>query len=269
MRQAIHSRKVHVMRTGNTVATESAALISAALVMLLAGCSALSSGAAPSTPPAVVSSDSSPETRDSTCPDPNGGTCLGPLAAGEYHTTTFRTQLSYTVPDGWTNMEDLPGNFWLYLQEDEAGQSTPRGGSFLGIYSNIHAAAIDCREDWQDGVGTTPTELVDWYRSVPGLAVSDPVEVSVGGLSGLQIDVALREGTCTFEDVPGTPLIMGSGVSELHHGIGERMGVRLIILEWGGAGNITLEITNVDEQHTAAEFRAQVQPIIDSLVFTP
>jgi hypothetical protein len=253
--------------TRNTVAAASASLVSAALLMLLAGCSSPSSGAAPSTPPAVVRSDSPSATDPPACPDPNGGTCLGPLAAGEYQTTTFKPQLSYTVPDGWTNMEDLPGNFWLYLQADGAGQSTPRGGSFLGIYSNAHAAAIDCREAWQDGIGTTPAELVDWYQSVPGLTVSDPDEVSVGGLDGLQIDLAMQQGVCVLEDIPGTPLIIGNGVSHLHHGIGEGMDVRLVFLEWGDAGNITLEITNVHAQHTATDFRAQVQPIVDSLVF--
>jgi hypothetical protein len=42
--------------------------------------------------------------------------------------------------------------------------------------------------------------------------------------------------------------------------------VRLVLLEWG-AGNVTLEITNAKVQHSAEEFRSQLQPIIDSLVF--
>ncbi len=258
-----------MMSTSNAGAAASASLVFAAFLLLLAGCSSPSSGAPSSTPSAVVGSDSPSATDHPPCPNPHGGSCLGRLAAGDYQTTTFNPQLSYTVPDGWTNMEDLPGNFWLYLQVDEAAQSTPRGGSFLGIYSNVHAAAIDCREAWQNGIGTAPAELVSWYQSVPGLTVSDPVEVSVGGLDGLQIDLGLQEGVCVIDDVRGTPLIMGDGVSEFHHGIGEGMDVRLVFLEWEDDGNITLEITNVHEQHTAAEFRAQLQPIVDSLVFTP
>lgn len=253
------------MFTRNAGATANASLVAAALIMLLAGCSTPSSGADPSTPPADVRSDS-PSAADPACPNPHGGLCLGPLAAGEYQTTTFSPQMSYTVPDGWTNMEDLLGNFLLHQQQDS--QEGARGGSYLGIYSNVHAAAIDCAEAWQDGVGTTPAELVAWYQTVPGLIVSEPVAVTVGGLDGLQVDFSLEPGveTCSFDGNVGIPLIIGDGVSDLHHVILHDLDVRLVLLAWE-AGNVTLEVTNAKEQHTAEEFRSQLQPIIDSLVF--
>ena len=48
------------------------------------------------------------------CPNPNdGGSCLGALKAGTYRTTVFELPITYTVPDGWQNLEDLPGNFLL------------------------------------------------------------------------------------------------------------------------------------------------------------
>ncbi|WP_137843122.1 hypothetical protein [Microbacterium sp. 2FI] len=236
-------------------------------VALLTACSASSVGnPAGGQPAAAESAPSAPVPPD--CPNPDGGACLGALAAGEYQTRVFQPQITYAVPEGWMNYEDLPGNFWLFLEDDLAVQTTPRGGSYLGIFTNIHAAAIDCREDWQAGVGNSPADLVAWFRSVPGLTVSEPVEVTVGGLAGLQIDLALEPGggTCVFEDVGGTPLIMGDGVSHLHHGIGGEMDVRLVFLE-RGSGNVTLEITNVREQHSAEEFRSALQPIIDSLEF--
>lgn len=242
-------------------------LVAAALVALLAGCSGPSSGAAAGSPAAVAESETrSPE--ESACPNPHGGSCLGPIAAGEYETTTFTPPITYTVPQGWTNLEDLPGNFLLFLQEDEEGQDTPRGGSYLGIYSNIHAPAIECREAWQDGVGTSPAELAAWYQTVPGLTASEPLAVTVGGLDGLQIDFSLEPGagTCSFDGNSGIPLIIGDGVSSVGHVVLEEMDVRLVLLEWGD-GNVTLEITNVREQHSAEEFRSQLQPIIDSLVF--
>lgn len=252
------------MFTRKAEAAASASLVAAAFLTLLAGCSSPSSGAAPSTPPAA---DSDPPTVGApACPNPHGGSCLGPLAAGEYQTTTFKPKLSYTVADGWTNMEDLPGNFWLFQQQDS--QEGARGGSYLGIYSNVHAAAIDCNEARQDGVGTTPAELAAWYQTLPGLIVSEPLAVAVGGLDGLQVDFSLEPGveTCSFGENVGIPLIIGDGVSELHHVILHDLDVRLVLLAWG-AGNVTLEITNPKEQHSAEEFRSQLQPIIDSLVF--
>ncbi len=55
-------------------------------------------------------------------------------------------------------------------------------------------------------------------------------------------------------------------MSSLHHVILDELDLRLVILGWR-TGNVTLEITNVHEQHTAEEFRTALQPIIDSLDF--
>src|SRR6476659_4891283 len=49
------------------------------------------------------------------CPNSHGGTCLGTIPAGTYTTTTFRPPITYTIPQRWTNGEDLPGNFLLQL----------------------------------------------------------------------------------------------------------------------------------------------------------
>ncbi|HEX6954135.1 MAG TPA: hypothetical protein VF156_04570 [Agromyces sp.] len=239
----------------------------AALVALTAGCSSSASDAAAGPPASVAPSE--PSSSDAPrCPNSHGGSCLGLLDAGEYRTTTFDPETTYTVPDGWMNMEDLPGNFQLYREDDAAGQTTARGGSYLGIYTNVHAAAIDCREAWQEEVGHTPTDLVAWYQSVPGLIVSEPEPVTVGGLDGLQLDVELEPGddTCDYGGNLGIPLFIGDGVSEVHHAILEEMDIRLVLLAWGD-GNLTLEITNVREQHSAEEFRSQVQSIVDSLGF--
>ena len=223
-----------------------------AALVLLAGCS----------------SDAETQTSTATpeCPNPEGGDCLGPLKPGEYQTSTFEPQLNYTVPAGWINFEDLPGNFLLFRKQDS--QEGEVGGSYLGIYQNIRAAAIDCNEGRQQGVGATHKDLVAWYQSVPGLIVSKPKPVTVGGLDGLEIDLSLEPGvdTCRFGPYAGIPLITGGGVSSLHHVLLKEIDVRLVILDWED-GNVTLEVTNVKEQHSAAEFRSLVQPIIDSLEF--
>jgi hypothetical protein len=245
----------------------SVSLAAVALVALLAGCSSPTSGATAGSA-APVAESGSPSTEQPPCPNPHGGDCLGRLAAGEYETTLFSPRITYTAPDGWTNLEDLPGNFQMAMQADEEGQDTPRGGSYLGIYRNVRAPALNCREAWEQGVGWTPAELAAWYQTVPGLITSEPLPVTVGGFDGLQIDLALEPGVeaCSFDGNTGIPMIMGDGVSSLHHVVLEEMDVRLVLLEWG-EGNVTLEITNVREQHSAEEFRSQLQPIIDSLVF--
>jgi hypothetical protein len=171
------------------------------------------------------------------------------------------------VPQGWRNNEDLPGNFQLYRSKDPQGGVV--GGNYLGIYQNARAAAINCDEAPQAGVGAGPQDLVAWYRSVPGLIVSAPTEVTVGGLKGYQIDLALQhdDKTCRYDQYFGIPLIIGNGVSALHHVILHEHDVRLVILAWQG-GNVTLEITSIKDAIPAADYRAALAPILDSIQFT-
>jgi hypothetical protein len=225
-----------------------------------------SSGSAGSPDTAAQSSPSRTINLDDDCPNRSGGACVGNLEPGTYHTSEFTPRITYTVPPAWYNDEDLPRNFLLYRQDDP--QTGGIGGSYLGIYQNVNAAAINCDGKRAQGVGRKPEELVTWYQSVRGLIVSDPEPVSVGGLSGYQIDLSLVPGnkTCTYEGEPGIPLIIGNDRSQLHHVILHQIDVRLMILGWED-GNVTIEITNVKDQVSAKDYRAVVQPIVDSIKF--
>lgn len=223
------------------------------------------SSAVPSTAPAPSATASSQSAV--ACPYDYGGTCLFKLEAGTYTTETFQPSITYTVPEGWVNAEDLPGNFLLHLDADDQLHSA--GGSYLGIYRNAHAAAIDCVEEAQEGVGISSEELATWFGSLDMIEVSEPQPVTVGGLDGLQVDISQVPGAepCTFGGGVSTPLIIGDGkVSDLHHVVSAEIDVRLVILDHED-GNVTLEITNVLEQHPTQEYRAIVQPIVDSLAF--
>lgn len=239
----------------------------AMLVAGLAGCSSTVADlpAASSSPEA----GSSPEASSSpvSCPNPEGGECLGALQAGTYTTRVFRPTVTYTVPDGWINAEDLPGNFQLYRQGDD--QSGALGGSYIGIYQDGHAASQECREVSQPDVGTSPEEMVAWVTSLPTITASTPAQVSIGGLEGLSTDL-IADGTqpCTFQEGfdPATPILIGSGVSGLHHVVAEGLTMRLIVLDWQDK-NVTIEITSIDEDIPAADYHGIVEPIIRSLDF--
>ncbi len=71
---------------------------------------------------------------------------------------------------------------------------------------------------------------------------------------------------CTFDGHSGTPIIIGSGVSSLHHTLLEGMAMRLIVLDWADK-NVTIEITSIDEDIPAADYRALVAPIVESIQF--
>lgn len=240
---------------------------------LLAGCSSdrgtPSAAAEPQgTSPTVSSEAAGPLVFPEQCFNPHGGQCLGPLEPGTYRTKVFQPGLRYTVPAGWVNAEDLPGNFWLY-REDDPQPDGIEGGSYIGIYNDIRAPQ-GCEEAWAEGVGNTPAELAAWYLEHPGLATSQPREVKVGGLDGLLVDVPLTEdwkGRCPWSrGHPVVPVLIGSGVSDVHHTSVHETSLRLLLLNWQDA-NITIEITSHQDQHTKQQYLDMVQPIIESLRF--
>lgn len=191
------------------------------------------------------------------CP-PHGGDCRGPLDAGTYTTRVFSPAITYTVPDGWENGEDLPGNFLLQLAEDVR---------YLGIYRDI-AAPLGCQEGPDASVGQTVTALTAWLTSHEGLVTTQPEPVSIGGLQGAYIDISLDPGwtvTCSFsDDMPVVPFIIGGGVSSLHHVILPGFVERLYLLEFDG-GNVVIEVG--PEGGSLSGYLEHVMPIIESLEF--
>lgn len=147
------------------------------------------------------------------------GTCLGVLSAGTYSTTSFTPSITYTVPDdGWSNGEDREGIFVLLAPGESFAGLEADKSDWIGVFRSIGAVAPGCDEKVEPGV-VSAQALTDWYASQPGLVVTEPQPASIGGLSGLMIDLSLAPGwteTCPdpFPDVPLVNLLMGTGPSE-------------------------------------------------------
>jgi hypothetical protein len=173
-------------------------------------------------------------------------------------TTTFQPSITYTVPDGWVNREDLPGNFLLHLDGDER---------YLGIYHDA-TAPLECEEAPAPGVGQSVEAWSDWLTSHPGLVTTEPQPVNVGGLDGVYIDIALDPEwtvTCPYsEGQPVVPFIIGGGPSFLHHVILPGYEERIYLLNYNG-GNIAIEVG--PEGTSLPEYLELVEPIIDSIEF--
>ena len=211
------------------------------------------------TAPAGATLDPPPPPVEIDCQNPEGGNCLGKLPAGTYTTTTFRPSITYTVPDGWVNGEDTPGNFLLQLDGD------PR---YLGIYRNM-ASPLNCEERPDPTVDRSVEAISNWLTSHPGLATSEPQAVSIGGLDGVYIDISLDPSwttTCPYSGgQPIVPFITGGGPSSLHHVIVPGFQERLYLLKADG-GNVAIEVG--PEGASLPEYLELVSPIIDSLRFT-
>ena len=177
------------------------------------------------------------------------GTCKGELARGTHKTTTFAPALAYTVPAGWINFTDHPGVFGL----------VPPGGDWSAVdqghsdYIDVETSIATAREGCADGHSTihTPTAFADWLAHEPGLTTTRPAGATVGGLSGVVVDIRMRKGwtqTCRWsQGVPAAQVISGlrpSPTGLMHGMLPQPMTMRLYLLGYRH-GTLGIEIDEV------------------------
>lgn len=184
--------------------------------------------------------------------------------AGTYTSSTFRPAATVALPDGWVIVGDSAEQYVLQ----------PVGSDVVGLYlfRSPQAASqeADCPIAPATDAGTTAAELVAWIRDRPGLVVSDPVPVTIGGLSGQQLDLAILDGwkaSCPFADgLPTVPLFVSPTDPAFRWVIAGSERLRLAILDVPGDGTV---VVNVDDFEGSSIDRlvADTAPIIGSLRF--
>jgi hypothetical protein len=104
-----------------------------------------------------------------------------PLQPGEYRTEEFEPSFSFRVGKGWKN--DPPEAFDILLLGKEPG----------GFGAVTVQRVYEPTKSGLPIVVNTPKDLVGWLEHHPYLKTSDPEPVSVGGVKGLQLDVAVAK----------------------------------------------------------------------------
>jgi hypothetical protein len=219
------------------------------LLLMIAACggSSAPNAAAPTTGPAAVAS-ASPEASPThaPCGNPEGGKCLGPLAAGTYTTEVFDPAITYTVAAGWDNEEDVIGNFLLIPPGGNLLGVNGGTSDFVGIYRSV-GAPNGCEDGPAPGVGTTAAAVTAWIINDPSLVVSGKHAVRVGGLSGVVMDLVVspRAKACPYSNGnPVAPYITGVGRSGLDHNTGPGQKTRLYLFDHGGDA-LAIEVVDV------------------------
>lgn len=212
------------------------------LAVLLAGCAQTthSSTSAPTATPTPSKSGASSPLPE--CPNPEGGSCLGPLSPGTYTTSQFIPTLTYDVPADWGNFEDLSGNFLLIPPGGDVSGVDPGTSDYVGVYTNVAAETPDCGP--ASHVGGTPANMASYFASDRELQTTKPTPVSIGGLDGVVLDLKLTKGShkrlvC---------LIVGVSPSGLEHGLGQGLTMRLYLLAQHDplfGGTLAIEIDDV------------------------
>ncbi|HEX5012906.1 MAG TPA: hypothetical protein VFV72_02015 [Candidatus Limnocylindrales bacterium] len=145
----------------------------------------------------------------------NDLSAAGILPAGKATTKRFLSGSTFNVPAGWVNTTDTTDFYGLF--PDTAANKAEFGLSG-STAQNIVMGIVDSPSglvcDGVDVTGATAAELVDSLVADETLVTSEPVEVTIGGLTGTSVDAHVdpaSAGSCAkdyrgrfvFLDIPG------------------------------------------------------------------
>ena len=241
--------------------THAKMIAAAGAVMLVAvvGCQSASSPsqaqlASPS--PAAAASPSAASPASAVFPpwytgEANGA---GILPAGSQTTKSFVPGSTFTVPEGWVNGGDEHGIYGLF-PDTPANQAefAASGGLAHEIFMGPHESPYFVCKAVEDNRGTA-AEMVAAAAANEALAVSDVVDVAMGGLTGRRFDVRADPewtGPC-----PGDP--PGLDLKDAR--------TRVFLLDSPDRGVIVIFLGSL---HSAGHeaFLAEAMPIIESFQF--
>jgi hypothetical protein len=206
--------------------------------------------------------------RASSCPNPDDGMgterCLGTVAAGTYTTAMFAPPLTYTVPTGWQNLEDLQGNFLLIPPHSKLAGVDAGTTDFIGVYTSVRAPRGCDGNDYDPAVPATVADYVQWLHAQRGLVVSNERAAVVGGRRGTVVDITVSpQPACRDNIGPYTMMLFGTNPSSVAHGVGPDLKIRLYLLQSGPF------VLAVEEDDTKADTNvADFFPAADAIVTT-
>ena len=196
-------------------------------------------------------------------------TCQGLLEPGVFRSTVLDPPISFEVTEpGWT-WDYSAGNFRIMADPSHEELYSPDGIYFL---RGPVIASQDCEETEEPGVGRSVKDLVAWLEAAPGLAVTDPTPVTIGGLDGMVLDLQLDRGwsrPCFWsENMPAVPLIFhGAAVGGYHWAMLPDMSLRWYLLD-SVDGVIVIDIEDGPGGLGHGDMLRTGTEIIESLTFS-
>jgi hypothetical protein len=237
--------------------------------IVIAGCAGTPSTAAPQAqapvtpaPPAstVAPGTAAPPAR-AACPTWYTDGCsdgAGILSSGSHSTRSFQPGFTFNVPEGWVNDGDSSGVFGLFQDTPGNRSEFELSGAlaqvmFMGVLSRPW---FTC-ESAESNRGATAADMVAAATANDVLAVSGLTDVTIGGLSGKQLDV--RRNPDWTRTCPGD--------SDLSAGVDPRdERTRALLLDVPGRGVLVVFVYAMRSAESEAFF-AEVAPIIESFEF--
>jgi hypothetical protein len=182
------------------------------------------------------------------------------LQPGEYRSEEFEPSLSFRVGDGWTNVPPESSEV-LAIQRGGAVMGEVNFFSLKEVYEPARKGMPNVEEAPKD-----PKGWVAWGRQHPYLQNSEPEQVEVGGVKGLQVDVVVGDlpnyrGRCGTDCVDiGT--VEGYPQLKIDVFVPEDEKARVTFLDVEGE---TVTISIISPASEFEEFVPEAQKVLDSV----
>ena len=188
-------------------------------------------------------------------PPGDEGPCMAPPQPGCSDSNADDSiRVTFTVPDGWSGAPLR--SIWL-----TTGQNSAPDGAGLIFNRGGWLHSDPCRNDAANPdipIGPTVDDFANALADHPLLEVTDPVDITLSGYSGKYVDLQVPSELdgCNFYFV-WEPALYAQGLSQRWH---------LWILDVDG---VRVVVESMDYPGTAAEDRAELQAIVDSIQIEP
>jgi hypothetical protein len=193
----------------------------------------------------------------SDCPNA-GGWCLGDMEAGRHRSAVFNPfvtfdnwtfdygRLLYTVPAGWAN-EQEDRTLYVISQQGRGEDASIWLLSDEGAHRQ-HASGPETAVD--PAVGRTTAALQAWLARVRGLVASTPTPVTIGGLTGVSLDLRLdprTARTCPGATTPSVQIFGDADGNEHDVHVAGDVPMRVYLLDLGDGRSLVIFVNGVDK----------------------
>lgn len=178
----------------------------------------------------------------------------GILPAGEATTRSFKPGTPFNVPEGWVNDVDVSIAYGLFPDSKvNEAEYALAGDTAQSIFMVTVESPFHVCEAWEKTQGTA-AERAAFLVASEAFAVSEPVDVTIGGLTGKQVDVQVDP--AWKEACPDDPPGVDRG----------DLRTRVILLDTLDGGVIVIF---VGSKHSAGHeaFLTEAMPIVESFQF--
>ena len=193
-------------------------------------------------------------------------------AASAYTSQAFSPTTTVTVPGDWAVTVDQADAMTLSpLVTDGGASPVPTDVAGIYLFRDVRAAMQDpaCTTKPEAGVSSDARSLAGWVSSRPGLTATEPQAVTIGGLSGYEVEASIAPSwtsSCPFANGAPSVSLLTNESGTIRWVVFGTEKIRLAFLDVPGDGTVTVN-TSATDGSIYPGLVNEVAPVIASMRF--